>query len=259
MKKTKVIIPALGILLLSTAASVTGTVAWYAANSTVTANGMKIKATIDSNFLAISETSDISAGLASINLDSGTVTSPATADVLPTNWVNNSGWTWVSAIGTSATNGVKKGDYANLSISENGTAHLGQAGGKNYFVFDNLFIGLLGDSETAADFNLMCNVKFTSEKVSDLNRALTVGLEVASTLSNEFDERFVCPVDDATAGVTVEGAVALIAGENLPVNTGAEIRVYTFFNGDSEFCTSANAINLDDITIDLTFTLVPKA
>ena len=55
MKKTKVIIPALGILLLSTAASVTGTVAWFSTNSTVSATGMTIKAKTDSNFLVIVE------------------------------------------------------------------------------------------------------------------------------------------------------------------------------------------------------------
>ena len=53
MKKTKVIIPALGILLLSTAASVTGTVAWFSANETVKANGMNVQAR-DTNGIVIS-------------------------------------------------------------------------------------------------------------------------------------------------------------------------------------------------------------
>ena len=53
MKKTKVIIPALGLLLLSTAASVSGTVAWFAMNASVTANGMQITAKSDSSFLII--------------------------------------------------------------------------------------------------------------------------------------------------------------------------------------------------------------
>ena len=44
MKKTKIIIPAMGLLLLSTAASITGTVAWFSVNTTVTANGMSVKA-----------------------------------------------------------------------------------------------------------------------------------------------------------------------------------------------------------------------
>ena len=58
MKKTKVIIPALGLLLLSTAASVTGTVAWFSANATVTASGMQVTAVSDNFFLEISTTQD---------------------------------------------------------------------------------------------------------------------------------------------------------------------------------------------------------
>ena len=64
MKKTKVIIPALGILLLSTAASVTGTVAWFSANSTVYANGMQVKAKAESalvisNALAVGTATEV--------------------------------------------------------------------------------------------------------------------------------------------------------------------------------------------------------
>ena len=44
MKKTKIIVPALGMLLLSTAASVTGTVAWFAVNTSVTVTGLEVKA-----------------------------------------------------------------------------------------------------------------------------------------------------------------------------------------------------------------------
>lgn len=44
MKKTKIIVPALGMLLLSTAASVTGTVAWFAVNTSVTVTGLQVKA-----------------------------------------------------------------------------------------------------------------------------------------------------------------------------------------------------------------------
>ena len=57
MKKTKVIIPALGMLLLSTAASITGTVAWFSANQTVTASGMNISATTGGAYLVVNEVS----------------------------------------------------------------------------------------------------------------------------------------------------------------------------------------------------------
>ena len=44
MKKSKIIIPALAMLVMSTAATVTGTVAWFSANKNVYAEGMMVKA-----------------------------------------------------------------------------------------------------------------------------------------------------------------------------------------------------------------------
>lgn len=51
MKKTKIIIPALGMLLLSTAASVSGTVAWFSMNNSVTVTGMTVTTKVSSNLL----------------------------------------------------------------------------------------------------------------------------------------------------------------------------------------------------------------
>lgn len=44
MKKSKIIIPALAMLVMSTAATVTGTVAWFSMNKTVNAEGMLVRA-----------------------------------------------------------------------------------------------------------------------------------------------------------------------------------------------------------------------
>ena len=51
MKKTKIVVPALAVLLLSTAASVTGTVAWFSMNSSVTVTGMTVTTKVSSNLL----------------------------------------------------------------------------------------------------------------------------------------------------------------------------------------------------------------
>jgi len=60
MKKTKILVPALAVLALGMAASVTGTVAWFAANNVVNANGMKIQSSTPSS-LAIGK--QITAGV----------------------------------------------------------------------------------------------------------------------------------------------------------------------------------------------------
>ena len=57
MKKTKILVPAAGLLLLGTAASVTGTVAWFSMNTTVNATGMQIRAKSNASFLLIGEES----------------------------------------------------------------------------------------------------------------------------------------------------------------------------------------------------------
>ena len=54
MKKTKIVIPALGLLLLSTAASVSGTVAWFSANTSVKVNGMAVTTKVSGNLLIAS-------------------------------------------------------------------------------------------------------------------------------------------------------------------------------------------------------------
>ena len=51
MKKSKILAPALAVLCLSVAASVTGTVAWFAANNVVTATGMTIKSNTPSSLV----------------------------------------------------------------------------------------------------------------------------------------------------------------------------------------------------------------
>lgn len=49
MKKTKIVVPALAVLLLSTAASVSGTVAWFSMNTSVTVTGMSVTTKVSSN------------------------------------------------------------------------------------------------------------------------------------------------------------------------------------------------------------------
>ena len=55
MKKTKILVPAAGLLLLSTAASVTGTVAWFSMNTTVSATGLAVQVKSDNTYLLISD------------------------------------------------------------------------------------------------------------------------------------------------------------------------------------------------------------
>ena len=248
MKKTKVIIPALGMLLLSTAASVTGTVAWFAANATVNANGMAITAKTDSEFLVISKTSTLTA-----NADTVALATP-TGQVLPTNWIQNpTAYSWVTGAGT-ATNDAEINDsgYTNLTITENN--NFGVANDNNYYVYDTVYVGLaVGSSTPASTKKLKCTATFSAGQSSNLNKCLTIGLDVRNDMSTtaNLDERLVM---GNASNATVAGTAELLSGNELST-TAIAIKIYAFFDGDDENCTTDNAINLAAISVNLSFVL----
>ena len=90
MKKTKIIIPALGLLLLSTAASVSGTVAWFSMNKTVTATGMSVTAKSDSSFLLIGNSDQTLEQIQSANATSvSALAATATGELYPAAHTND--------------------------------------------------------------------------------------------------------------------------------------------------------------------------
>ena len=50
-KSTKIILPALALLVLGTTAAATSTVAWFAANGTVSATGMQVQCATSKNLI----------------------------------------------------------------------------------------------------------------------------------------------------------------------------------------------------------------
>ena len=250
MKKTKIIIPSLGLLLLSTAASVTGTVAWFAANAQVTATGMAITAKTDSEFLVISKTSTLaSATTVALEAPSGSV--------LPTNWKQPSGsgaYSWVTGAGTATDNGAINGSgYTALTIGE--ANNFGSASSKNYYVYDTVYVGLAAGSSTPSNSKLLkCNATFSAAETSNLNKCLTIGLDAEDDMSTtaDLDERLLM---GNASSASVTGTHTLLTGDQLSSETAIAIKIYAFFNGDDSNCTTANAIDLGAITVNLTFVL----
>ena len=70
MKKTKIIVPALAMLLLGTAASVTGTVAWFSVSTAVSVTGMSVNTQVSSNLMIAVDTLDSTTRIADANFGS---------------------------------------------------------------------------------------------------------------------------------------------------------------------------------------------
>ena len=118
MKKTKIIIPALAVLLLSTAASVTGTVAWFSMNNNVTATGMNIKAKAE-NGIVISNAAAANGTWA----DSATAAHNAALEVYPTS--TKDGSTWCHSASNDADDATSNGTYSMLTLADDATTGAG--------------------------------------------------------------------------------------------------------------------------------------
>ena len=103
MKKTKVIIPALGLLVLSTAASISGTVAWFSLNTKVSMSGMSVTTKVSSNLMiAASTAGTTSAGEAAF---SSSATQAVSGILEPVSTINGVNFFYT-------TNGKANGDAA---------------------------------------------------------------------------------------------------------------------------------------------------
>ena len=66
MKKTRIVIPALGLIALSTAASITGTVAWFSMNTSIKVTGMTVTTKVSSSLQIAKENKESEFGNADL-------------------------------------------------------------------------------------------------------------------------------------------------------------------------------------------------
>ena len=267
MKKTKIIIPALGMLLLSTAASITGTVAWFSMNTTVTATGMQVQAKAQ-------------AGLVISNASNGTYDASATtvkttcAQLLPGSTADFA--TWLTSVSTNPGSANTQQAYtAGVAWTANNVdAH--------YVLHDFYIRSSSATALTVASLNVN-SVTATripqqgeSEQepvaLSNLSKALRVGVN----FENSSNHYIYAPISGAITSYTVQNAagaydanartsVTALSGSTvssdtsktqIPGNTanGLHAYVYIWFEGEDANCISNNIIaNLDEIAVDVVF------
>ena len=258
MKKFKKVVPALCALLVSAVMLGSSTYAWFSMNTKVTAKGMSVTATSSSTYLVISENSTVGT---ETSLDLKAVKGSLLPVSYTTSPIQNAAASstlvaankWFTAVGTDTTNGTAQTDSKKqLNITENN--NFGSADTNNYYVIKSFYIGLVAGS-SAVTKGIQADVKFSANQKSDINQCLTVKI-----VYGENDD----PTDAGTTQTFVYGAAtgevtkySAALQENGLINTtnATKVTVYIYFDGENENCTTAKAINLDLITVDLTFTV----
>ena len=251
MKKTKIVIPALGLLLLSTAASVTGTVAWFASQATVTATGMSVTVKSDSAFLLIKagavEGADDAAKAAAIRTGGGAETanaSTATGALLP---VAHEDFTTgnIADIETVADSAYSNWYYrysknpANWGTNESGmTAKANVASNKfaDYVLVNEFNLTLAAGSEPMNTLR----VETCTITPSNSGDAAVKVLVATSTASQEFGN---------TGG---SGSVTL--QNSLTDQTTMQVKVYIYWDGNDEDVFTNGIEDLKSTAVEVKFT-----
>ena len=247
MKKTKVLVPAMGLLLLSTAASVTGTVAWFASQATVTATGMSVTVKSDTAFLLIKAGAAADAAAVRSGGAASANASTASRQLLPVahEAAANSIATAEATTGEGASATMTNWYYyysKDPAHSDGGTAGLSEkynvtASAFNNYVLANEFNLTL--AEGSSPMNTLRVNHCTITPTTDKPEAVKV-LVATGTAAEEF------------SGTGGDGSTTLQAA--LTDATVMQVKVYIYWDGaDSDIYTN-NIDNLLSTSVEITFT-----
>ena len=182
MKKSKIIIPALAMLVMSTAATVTGTVAWFTMNKVATAQGMVVGAKT-SGSLIIKE--------ADANLPATTdrATKVTFANTAHQFYPSTHDWSVGTATGLKVvTNGAEVNFETGTKMNSGTTLDYGpvaQSATSDYYFDYGLFVAgdgiAMEDQDITITFEGAAGAAFTA--LTDINAAISIdfyGAEVSS-------------------------------------------------------------------------------
>ena len=257
MKKTKVIIPALGILLLSTAASVTGTVAWFSANNKVTATDMKVNAVAESGIVISNgvvpegATAAVYSYTAAASVGQKTLKPASTADFS----------TWYQSTSDDPAH-PRNVDPNNPQAYEeiNETNHYDIA---EYRVQHNFWIRSSSPAALSSS-SLKINGVTAARSLGDQD--LSASLRVGIRIEGDTNKYIYAPVAGFTESYSVAGTttvapkastvVTTSTVTNIPANSvaGIEVNIFVWFEGEDDNCISNNLkASLETLTVQVEF------
>ena len=243
MKKTKIIIPALGLLLLSTAASVTGTVAWFASNSTVTATGMQITAKTDSSYLLIGSGENDTASEIQAQGDAALTTAitvsqqeasvlPSAHDAIATATAAGTVANWYTGKGTTQANGALK-DGSKTALTAQNFA--------NYVIKRTVYLTVAKDSVQTGDVSItlaLTEIAATGQQHAYDPVSVVFACDSAVV---EFNEANSWQNDTAITTQVVDSGVKTVD-------------IYVYYDGNNEDVFTNNFANLSGASMVITFT-----
>ena len=266
MKKTKIIIPALGMLLLSTAASVTGTVAWFSMNSDVTASTMSVKAVAESGIaIAPYHTNNTVAPEAAEFKNVAVADQPSKDQMRPTFTADGTTWYHAKAVDVNNGQAISAEGYEKLGSDVSDVYLLNKFQIKSTAETTDVYVkGITlvayGNENFDACARVLVKTSYADLFFAPVHPETHTGTETTQTLT---------PIDpDATTPVYPGDLQSPLSITFTPVNTkraktlqnvstsALDVSIYVYFDGEDAACKSINIYNFAATTVDVVFSSI---
>jgi len=182
MKKSKVIIPALGMIAFATAASITGTVAWFSANNQVSVSGMSFTTKVSNSILIAGDTTESVAKAAESSFTSDDLTQTKSGILEPVSTVD--GLNFFYTVDAKADGDAKEDAYTAYTTQAAFATAYGQTGNTNVVPYlDYAFqLKVVNMGASAVDLKLT-ELTLKYSKATDGNVAYRVAIFVQDITS----------------------------------------------------------------------------
>ena len=261
MKKfKKVLAAAIAMMTLSTAAAVTGTVAWFTASNVVTANGMSLTADTEQGINISNES--LAEWKDSIEASHDGTLSSAQAKFIPTTTTNAT--TWSHANSTDRDDAQADAALVDLTLADagNGIAKVNNSGSaihdKNVYLLNKFYLRSSTPLEIA-NKTLYCNSVTASRSGAeqDLDMSFRVLVKYASAI--KIYAPFETSPENGALASSAKNEV-LANSITIPASTATtaaqliEIEVYCYYEGKDSHCKSANIEpNFNTLSVECKF------
>lgn len=281
----KKLLPAFAMLTVSAVSLSSATYAWFSMNTQVTATGMQVKAKAEGGIVIAAK------GYTASSTDNTTITdavytapadtifsntaaiTAAAAELYPTSTVSGLN-AWYHASSNAVNNyEAAAGTYETLgtkyTLETDGIAYdsTSKAMKGQYFLLDQFQV----KATDAATYSLyLSGITITKSSPSGtqgseaLNKALRIAIQTGSNtyfFAPNYTTGTLYYYNGTSRTAWGSGAIALGTAPNTQISTSitstpTDVKVYMYYEGEDENCKSINAINIDNLTVDLTFTSV---
>lgn len=281
-KRSKIMAAAMAVMTLSTAAAVTGTVAWFTANNVVSATGMQIQAQAEEGIVIAEELASYSDASWKTNVTAAhNGVASDSKGYIPTSTANASSWYHANS---ESADDYRPGTGANavtaISVTT-GTDGIGNAtvngiANRHVYLLNHFYIQSTVPTIGIADQdlqikNVVATDSSTDEKAIALNKSLRILFKLGSTVqiyspllgadftgTNEAGNAKYVNGDDASpVKLITNGTIpAYVANSN---STALDLSVYCYFEGEDTNCKSSNIGTFASISISFKLENIPHA